>query len=76
MKPENKKGPPNRPGDDLAQRYAEILRLRARIKEAELALANPNLVDGSARARRFIPHARQRVEKNAGPAKSAKPTPF
>jgi hypothetical protein len=67
MKCENRKGQPNRPGDDLAQRYAEILRLRAQIKEAELALANPNPVDGSTRARRFIFRARQRVEKNAGP---------
>ena len=67
MKAENKKGPPNRPGDDLAQRYAEILRLRAQIKEAELALANPNLVDGSTRARRFISRAKQGVGQNAGP---------
>jgi hypothetical protein len=67
MKCENRKGQPNRPGDDLAQRYAEILRLRAQIKEAELALANPNPVDGSTSARRFIFRARQRVEKNAGP---------
>jgi hypothetical protein len=42
MKRENKKEQPNRPGDDLAQRYAEILRLRTQIKEAKLALANPN----------------------------------
>lgn len=67
MTRENTNGQPNRPGDDLAQRYAEILRLRAQIKEAELALVNPNLVDASTRARRDTYRAKQHVEKNAGP---------